>query len=180
MIPRWIAHVYLKASTFISKLQNFWPVSVDWFDAKKEIMQSKALSFFSKATGMWKSFANNVLANNNVVHVKYRYNNRTFTYVTGLPIKKWPPVSRQELSKPHGFDERTTVLVALLVTRQGVQDVFDRFVMSLGPLHDFHGQCLRADELFPDMHPKGILLIQTVEGKHAFKASDTVRLSKPC
>lgn len=177
MVPRWIVNVYLKASTFFSKLQNFWPVAVEWFDVKKETMQSRALNLFSKATGRWKSFANTVLANNNVVHVKYRYNNRTFTYVTRLPINKWPPVSRKELSRPHGFNERTTVLVALLVARHGVQDVFDRFVMSLGPLHDFHGQCLRADELFPDMHPKGILVVQTVEGKHAFKADDIVRLS---
>jgi hypothetical protein len=176
MIPRWIVHAYLKATTFLSRLQNFLPLSVEWFDAKKEVMQSKTLSFFAKVTGAWKSFANKVLAVNDVIHVKYRYNNRTFTYVTALPVKKWPPVSRVDLVRPHGFDEHTTVLVALLIGRQGVQDVFDRFVMSLGPLHDFHGQNLRANELFPDMHPKGLLVVQTFDGKHAFKADDIVRL----
>jgi hypothetical protein len=176
MIPRWIARAYIKASTFISKLHNFLPTSIEWFDFKKETMLSKSLSWWSRVTGLWKARVNKVLAKNDVVHVKYRYNNRTFTYVTTLPIKKWPPVSKEDLARPHGFDEHTSVLVALLVTRQGIQDVFDRFVMSLGPLHNFHGQNFRANELFPDMHPKGILVVQTFDGKHAFKADDLVRL----
>lgn len=176
MAATWFIGLVFKVANYVTALTNFLPTSLEIHDTKKERVETVTVGVTSWLFGLWKRAVAIRAATASVIHVNYRYNNRTFTYITKEPIRKWPPLTRADLNRPRGFDEHAVLMLALMVGKNGVIDVLDRVTMAMGPLGDFHGQTLMAIDILPDMHPHGVLCINTFEDKYVFKATDVVRL----
>lgn len=161
-----------------TRATNFLPSEIEAHDEKKETSKVLPLRPWHWLFGTWKSLANEALRTCSVVHVKYRFNHRPFTYIARAPtgVTRWPPYLKEELQKPRGFDDHKTVVFALVVGRHGVLDVLDRVTMAMGPLGDFHGVEPTALEVLPDMHPLGILCLNTLSDQHVFKAHERIVL----
>jgi hypothetical protein len=159
---QWVADWYLCFSSMLDMI----PHTIGVFGAEGQA--TIRVPLWQRALGLWQL---SLPRRYDVCHVSYRYNNRTYTYVLHRALVGWPPHSSKDLLRPLGFHDRSVIVQAIAISKEGPKDVSGQLYEFLGPLHDFHGCAWKMKHVFPGA---AALVVCTLGSRHAFGPEEYV------